>query len=295
MKGITKAWRELINKGVEALENGRRQEVTADYVVMYEDGYVNAHPNSACHAGLQSYLSDGTYAIRTGGAIVINGLQYKDSATDKDKLLVIDFITKRSPWKNAFVQKDAKRILKQGYAVLRGDVPSHVMGGACVSFRIMWEQRQCLAVFCALVRAGVNESLAFFLSFSCNSTGKTLQWGTYGPGHCVIYNSKNSLSGVRDFIKGVPSKKGPDFTKNYIENGSYSGYSQEAWVGNGDGSWLRLLSSLKPLEEGVKVGETNPFIAARATTKKSEAYPFNAAIKLIVDNQELIMEKVMNA
>lgn len=240
--------------------------------------------NTACHASL--YCMGAKKSLGVINCLVKNydenhGPGKWSDTTDEEKIMFLDWLAKRSPYKSAFVNKSGEKILKQGAALLTSEAPGNILGGACVSMRRLWEHTIVLQVWCDLVKAGVNENLAYVLGhLVAGGRDKGLNWGNFAGWHVAINSNSWTTGQVKNFVEG----KLVGATKKYCESGDYNGYSMNLF--KGPGRDLRFIHEEFPYEEA-RVS-TNPFHKAASGGVVTMSY--DRAIATMSEFQHHILE-----
>lgn len=84
--------------------------------------------------------------------------------------LYYEYLLNFSPYRNAFITKDAAKLMKDKVAILTTDVDSRLVGGAGITFRHPWEHwigsrtRDSVKLWTKMVEAGVHPDFAFIIS-----------------------------------------------------------------------------------------------------------------------------------
>lgn len=270
----------------ETVKEGEgRSGRTAYYSCFHEGAKGNIISiNTACHAGLCSYSYKGSIGVvnclikNYGGN---HGPGRWSDTTDEEKIMFLDWLVKRSPYKTAFVSKKATKILKQGAALLTSEAPGNILGGACVSMRRLWEHTIVLQVWCDLVKAGVNENLAYVLGhLAAGSKDKGLNWSNFAGWHVAINSNSWTTGQVKNFIEG----KLVGATNKYSESGDYNGYSMDLF--EAPGRDLRFIYDEFPYEGAQAT--TNPFYKAANGDVVTMSY--DRAIAVMVEFQHHILK-----
>lgn len=272
-----------LKETVEAGEgiNGR----TAYYGYFHEGAKGNTiSTNTACHASL--YCNGAKNSIGVVNCLVKNYDQNHGpgkwaDTTDEEKIMFLDWLAKRSPYKSAFVSKSAKKILKQGAALLTSEAPGNVLGGACVSMRRLWEHTIVLQVWCDLVKAGVGENLAYVLAH-CAAGSRTngLNWGNFAGWHVAINTNSWTTGQIKNFVEG----RLIGATKKYSETGDYNGYSMNLFKAAGGG--LRFIHEGFPYSKAQT--SSNPF--HKAIDHGVVTMSYDDAIAAMVEFQHHILK-----
>ena len=225
------------------------------YYSYFHEKKLTISTNTACHAGLYAGSAKGCLGVIN--CLVKNydsghGPGEWSDTTDEEKIMFLDWLARRSPYKTAFVSKKATKILERGAALLTSEAPGNVLGGACVSMRRLWEHTIVLQVWCDLVKAGVGENLAYVLGhLAAGSRDKGLNWGNFSGWHVAI-NSRSWTTGqVKNFVEGNLV----GVTKKYSESGDYNDYSM--YLFKAPGGNLRFIHEEFPYSK--PQATTNPF------------------------------------
>lgn len=217
-----------------------------------EDGKFKASANTACHAGLNGHRDDTPLKLIVNFFQVHyeedhNGEELRGKEDWPDKCaLYLNWLTKESPYKDAFISKVGKTMLKHGYAIMNPNVAGTYLGGACVATRLLWEFPYQLDCWYELVRKyRINKHVAFVLAHNVKLfDGKFHIY--YGGGHMAFDGGFLTGKVFDNFINNNPVKV--RFDKPYNEVRQYQGYSRMFIEGDADGSLLDDLAGNQPLK-----------------------------------------------
>lgn len=268
----------------ETVKKGKGISGRTAYYGYFHAGKLTISTNTACHAGL--YVGNAEGSIGVINCLVKNyegchGPGKWSDTTDEEKIMFLDWLAKRSPYKSAFVSKTAKKILKQGAALLTSEAPGNVLGGACVSMRRLWEHTIVLQVWCDLVKAGVNENLAYVLGHcAAGSRLNGLNWGNFAGWHVAINSSSWTTGQVKNFVEG----KLTGATNKYSESGDYNGYSINLFKASG--KKINFIHEEFPYSKAQD--SSNPF--HKAVDKGVVTMRYDDAIKAMAEFQHHILK-----
>ena len=243
------------------------------------NGEVGRIKTGPCHSELGN---DG------GCEYVVNFFQHKyeeshgagkwSDTTDEEKIMFLDWLANRSPYNDAFFEKDASKMLSWGFCLMTGDVAGNVMGGAVVATRRLWEYTNVLVVWCDLVRSGVEESLAFCLAHHLNGNASregTYNWLNGGAGHVTLDTYPMTTTTVHNFV----TEDAVEYTGKFSKTGNYREYSDmfHGGVVGRNHPPIRNFMTALPLDNGSV--DANPFANKRNAYRK----PYEQAIKDVVN------------
>lgn len=298
-----KVFREILVKkkkynGLYCVRDGAMASVAAVYLndKVYKN-HLMISTNQACHAGLQS--------LYTGSIAVISGLQpkYKGNLIDKKEgVAFLDWLLNRSPYSEVFVTKSAKGAIKNSCIIADSNYPSNLLAAGLVASRRLWEYNEVVIVWHDLVKAGMNEDLAYWVAHKaqCRSN-RTGNIGFIGcnSGHC----SMNPNLFDRDALKAWLNHKVVNPNQPYNQSTLYNYYDRMySNLGKlaGDGYWVKppedsigywLDNNFDPKKkDGVN---NNPFV--KALPKAEGACKYADGVKAMAKFEEKIMEEVNRA
>lgn len=298
-----KVFREILVKkkkynGLCCVRDGAMASVAAVY--LNDEAYKNhllISTNQACHAGLQS--------LHTGSVAVISGLQpkYKGNLIDKEEgVAFLDWLLNRSPYSEVFVTKSAKDAIKNSCIIADSNYPSNLLAAGLVASRRLWEYSEIVIVWYDLVKAGMNEDLAYWVAHKAqcrsNRTGNISFTGCQS-GHC----SMNPNLFDREALKAWLNHKVVNPNQTYSQSTHYNYYDRMySNLGKlkGAGYWMEtpedsigywLDNNFDPKKkDGVN---NNPFI--KALPKVKGACKYADGIKAMAEFEKKIMEEVNRA
>lgn len=268
----------------ETVKDGKDMSGRTAYYSYFHEGKLTISGNVSCHSSL--YVSTAKKSLGVINCFVENYRQSHgpgkwSDTNDEEKIMFLDWLAKRSPYKGAFVNKSAKKMLKQGGALLTSEAPGNILGGACVSMRRLWEHSIVLQVWCDLVKAGVNENLAYVLGHcAAGSRSKGLNWGNFAGWHVAINSSSWTTGQVKNFVEG----RLIGVTKKYSESGDYNGYSMNLFKAPGD--VLNFIHEEFPYKKAQ--ASSNPF--HKAVSKGVVTMDYYDAINAMADFQQRIFD-----
>lgn len=174
--------------------------------------------HGACHAAVNRSEVPNRFCIISS----INFRKVKErGCTNEDIIVYYDWLFNRSPLRSAFLTKKADKALDRGYVITSCKPAANLMQSANVALRQPWEQHSIVVdVFAGLVRAGVNENLAFVLSHYVNydRNNPTLNSAPGGM-HRVFDWNMASKESVSRWINDELTNR----TESYRTNNNFSG------------------------------------------------------------------------
>jgi hypothetical protein len=255
---------------------------TARYGWANEEGQ-GVYSTTVCHAG----LSQENHPL-----VIVNfnqthyaqshGPGYWTDTTDEMKEAFLDWLMNRSAYAKAFITKDPKEQLAQGYSLLRTDVYGHTLGAACVAQRNMWEHTSILVAWYDLVKAGTPEDMAFFvahmMSFNKDKNGGVGFNATRG--HVVLDSGSFYKKNLHNFLGNTPR-----VTEMFLESHDYGQYGYDAWGERAYGITMSTevnnLAKIYLRECPASVKSNNPFIQ-----KPTNTLTYSKAIEFVSTNWE---------
>jgi hypothetical protein len=184
------------------------------WAVIDEKGETYHDSSWQCHVGLN--YSEGVQKY-----FLLNRLQFGNAKRPLPDEIIDEYllyITKHSPYKDAFYRKGGKKVREYGYVVMDTTVPANYMASALVALRMIWEYPGIPFLWSKLVKEGVHPDVAYCHAYqvSCNDL-KTVStnesWShTSWDGHQFT----NKM--VKNFIRNkIKVKNAP-----YVEGGKYA-------------------------------------------------------------------------
>lgn len=297
-----KVFREILVKNKKYNGHHSLQNSMASVAAVYLDDKVYKNhlmisTNQACHAGLQS--------LHIGSIAVISGLQpkYKGNLINKKEgVAFLDWLLNRSPYSEVFVTKSAKDAIKNSCIIADSNYPSNLLAAGLVASRRLWEYSEIVIAWYDLVKAGMNEDLAYWVAHKAqcrsNRTGNIGFTGCQS-GHC----SMNPNLFDREALKAWLNHKVVNPNQTYSQSTHYNYYDRMysnlgKLKGGGYlvdapedsiGYWLD--NNFYPKKkDGVN---NNPFV--KALPKVEGACKYADGIKAMAEFEKKIMEEVNRA
>lgn len=234
---------------------------------------------------------------------VISGLQHRygedqthgpgdwGDTTTEEKILYLDWLMKRSPYKEAFLYKSPRRALRDKCVVVRGECPAATLGAALVATRRLWEHTSVAVVFCELVKRGVPENLAYYLGHLAGFTrGRkgAFSWDCAKSSHCTIDSHDYDREAVKKFVLGRKVYVG----KPYRVSPEYHGYGDRMFGRNDGAPLIRFIDRNFPYKsEEPLVASSNPFLAA-VEKKNSHTCSFSHAMDKMAEFYPTILKEI---
>lgn len=238
------------------LNDGRRNWKDCACIAIVFDKHHHISPNQACHAGLHNKY-DGNHP--NGALAVVSGLMKpseREMLTEEEAILFLDWLLNRSPYAETFITKSPYDALLTKTIVSSAHHPSNLMAAGLVASRRMWEYVYVARVFCDLVKAGVNEDLAFYLGhiFSGRFDREgNVNYSARTAGHCSMDPGIMGVAEVKNFLEHKPVR----LNKPYHDSWNYNGYDRMYGAGNGAVRiWIHDNFPYKP---GAVKEKANPF------------------------------------
>lgn len=185
---------------------------TSAFTLIDKEGKVKVlQERAACHYELKEH---------SGIHYILSGCRKDERLTDVEYKAYITYLTVHSPYKDAFLVKNADWIMENGY-VLTGNVSAQVLAGACIATRQVWEYNIFVKAFIALAEKGVPLNLAFLFGNFAVSRGDTkIAWGAGGTGHSVF---SMAYFGDKEMVNFHEGKVKEENKKPYYEDSDYNG------------------------------------------------------------------------
>lgn len=210
---------------LDSLNKGDRKWTNTACVAIVFDEKHTISTNQACHAGLQW---SGWGGVGGGALAAVSALMKPQDGNvldEEEALMFLDWLLNRSPYSETFITKSAHEALRTKFIISDAFHPSNLMAAGQVASRRLWEYETVARVFCDLVKAGVNEDLAFYMGHcylgNFNRAGK-VSWGGCRAGHCSL---STELFGKAELLAFMQHKVvNPNAT--YNENCNYLGYDK---------------------------------------------------------------------
>jgi hypothetical protein len=204
------------------------EEYRTELGFFLKGGQLYFHENTACHAGLYSHYFDSELELIDGDEpddferdedILPNLVCIFSSIVNEDtpkehQLSFADWMIKRSVWKECFLNPSAQDVVDNCW-VLSPDAPANLLAGACMATRHITEWPQRMMAWVEMVKAGVPEDKAYFLSHHISSLGG---WGdpfpfsidTSSEWHIPLFKSFNKAY-YNNFLKGDYTGEGDSY------------------------------------------------------------------------------------
>lgn len=210
----------------------------------------------------------------------------------------ITYVIERSPFKDAFLNKQAKSVLKHKWMFMDVSQPANYMVSALVAIRYTHEFPNLIKAWNELVKVGINEDLAWLIIHICHynpAEQRSVNFYAHVYGHTVI-SSSLPLDQAQNFL----NRKFVHAKPPYIKAPNYRGFDA-LWSKKftfdypyGLGSVGRdVLSIISKSVVGSK-GSSNPFAASNSNSGVVSV-PLEEFPEFILKIQDKIMEEVNNA
>lgn len=236
---------EFLSASIKTFNENKKLNATASFVILNKDGKViKSNYSGACHYDLKE--------IGWGGKYVISSCQAPKGFIDKNILSnYITYLTTLSPFKDAFLIKNADWIMKNGY-VLTGDVSAQLLCGACIATRQAWEYSHFIKAWKGLADQGIPLNLSYLFGAYAVGSGSKWSWGAGSTGHTVFSLNRMENQHIINFNDGKVVKENKE---PYTENSNYSGVDY-LW-GTGD-KQADVFNKLRQIGGAGKYGTSKP-------------------------------------
>lgn len=181
----------------------------ANFILCNADGSKNStHFNSACHASLSSCKKIKYVLSAAHGA--------GNKQRSEELVWYVNYLVNLSPFRDAFISKDAEKIVEDNCYIISGDAPGNIVGLACIATRQPWEYPGMVKSFYSLSELGAPLHVAFM---AANSAGNTSFTRSYS-GHSVLPTDDNGDASVLNYIEGKAVQAD---AASYFTSGNYRG------------------------------------------------------------------------
>lgn len=202
-----------------------RASSTACVVRQADGSYSEAH--QMCFGGLARL-------IRSTSKYIVNGIQFNTafykSLPEEDKIFFLDYLMNESPFKDCFIEHDAKRAIQDCLTQHRIDLPGNLVIGGLSAVREMWESYslQGLPYFTELVDTGCPKDFAWIVcQYITDATNKQLFLShKYSSGHGAWPSGEANISYVINYINHkIPGVHTTNFSPAYPYTGVFNLFS----------------------------------------------------------------------
>jgi hypothetical protein len=136
----------------------RRDNGLVYWAVIGQNGETHHDPSQQCHVGLNSTNGVERWFLLNRLQFGYNPRPVSDEIIDAYLL----YLTKQSPYRDAFYRKGGKTVREYGYVVMDTTAPANQMSSALVAVRMIWEWSGTIPfVWYQLVRQGVHPDVAY--------------------------------------------------------------------------------------------------------------------------------------
>jgi len=194
----------IIKEMREVREEGEKKGGVSNYCFAFANGFLR-QLRRPCHASLKRFASEGAREGLVDLQYVLDSYHKAGSGcftNEQEEVAYIDYLANRSPWREAFLTKNANTIHKEG-AVLSAEVPANVVGAACIAGRQLWEYSYSIKAFNDLVEKDMKESVAFLVCLSLHRTEldkDKVHIITCGENHMVVTQELGVGGGYKNFL-----------------------------------------------------------------------------------------------
>ena len=185
--------------------------------IAYNDGVVKHMESTNCSASLRSYGGKGNIDC------ILSGIM-REGEKEEFFIPFINWLTKRSPYADAFISKQASKVGKDKCLIISPNCPSNIMIGGIIAARATYENPHIAKGWMELTNRGVNENLAFMLSHWASFGAGTVGFRRSSQNHYAVQANNIDKDYVKAFVTNSPVKTQP----TYQEKAGYSNI-QNTW------------------------------------------------------------------
>lgn len=253
-----------------------------------EEGII-ASSNQACYAGLGRHPDELKWeetGIAIGSKLFFGGQAWAKSKykpTEEEQIMYMDWVMNRSPYAPIFLLHDAKEAFDNGVVFADVNAPANLMFFGLNATRYTHEFTNIVHLFCDMVKAGVNEHLAFLCGHCISFDGfkNTIGFMALNSGHACLEGGISETV-FKSFINNNPKYLATSYKKNSNYYGCMKIFGGEEYSGS---TWLiKRLTDISKKCGGYSDNNTNPF---GQTAHKSVSY--NEFIKVLAENQDILI------
>lgn len=237
---------EFLGAAIKEFNEKKKDNPCASFSMISENGKViDDDYHGACHADLMRH--NGVHYVLSN---ICRRDNMKDEALHKK---YITYLTTESPFKEAFLVKNADWIWENGY-LLTGNVSAQMLCGACIATRQAWEYPQYIEAWMGLAEQGIPLNAAYiFGSYAVKDRGGKFAFGSSGTGHTVFSLGGMEEEAVINFLDCKPVKENKNPHK---ENPRYDGVNT-MW-GKINGKQANVFGKLRSIGGTGKYGASTP-------------------------------------
>lgn len=235
---------EFLGAAIKEFNEKKKDKTCASFSMISEKGKViDDNYQGACHADLMRHK---------GVHYVLSNICRRDEM--KDVVLhkkYITYLTTESPFKEAFLVKNADWIWENGY-LLTGNVSAQMLCGACIATRQAWEYPYYVEAWMGLAEQGIPLNAAYIFGSYATESGGKFAFGASGTGHTVFSLAGMEEEAVINFLDCKPVKEND---KPHKENPRYDGVN--AMWGKINGRQANVFGKLRNIGGAGRFGASN--------------------------------------
>lgn len=234
---------EFLGAAIKEFNEKKKDNPCASFSMISEKGKViDDDYQGACHADLSRH---------NGVHYVLSNICRRDRMDEALHKKYITYLTTESPFKEAFLIKNADWIWENGY-LLTGNVSAQMLCGACIATRQAWEYPYYVEAWMGLAEQGIPLNAAYIFGSYATESGGKFAFGASGTGHTVF-----SLSGMEEeaVINFLDCKPVNENDKPHKENPRYDGVN--AMWGKINGKQANVFGKLRNIGGAGKWGASN--------------------------------------
>lgn len=250
-------------------------------MLVNEDGKVLRTDTGPCHGFLNRSVG---YSPKAKKMYLISSLQ--NFHPDLDKAAIDPYMTwlvNDSPYADVFVVKDIEEIKKYNW-VMRLNVPSNLLLGACIATRFLSEKYQSnhmpsrSKLWLRFIKAGLTPSQAFLAIFSFKETEEGVSAQIMADGHTPI-NANFGWTMVENFL----NKRMHCPTENYDVTFCYDKVNN-LWGGaNCKDGFYKFCTDIRPITDSTTINLNIFFKEDKGSYLFSSKEDFNSLVQQLAE------------
>lgn len=267
----------------------------AVYAIHHELAGVNRVAYHSCFGYMKSYANNYPHLVKDKPLAVFIQVQKHDDLSEEAQFHYLEWLLNMSPWRDVFVSKSVRKVLKDRVIVVDPDQPANFMANAMMGARQCWENYSSGGLYRRInlwwdIAQHVNPTIAFALTHQglASFDNRQGQIGCNGSGHTVLaYDEKN----IFNFVKENKDVNLP----LYPNRPDYPDVPDEAWSKkmtynmNPSAIWRGLQPTLDLLDLSGKAIKTNANIS-----NKVKVNPFLANVETPTYSRQVIAEALIS-